>query len=118
MNYELHAAAFVEESLRDDGLLSWHGPQYRTAGHHVFHSLLGSGTIEPTFLFQPFHGGRAMARIAANAIRLQAFGEGVDRMSKFGNLFGEFGGARRGFAQPERARLALGECARKCSREE
>jgi hypothetical protein len=68
MNHELHAAALIEKSLRDDGLLRWHSPQYRTAGYHILHSLLGPGAVEPAFFFQPLHGGRAMAGISANTI--------------------------------------------------
>ena len=42
VNHQLHAAAFVEESLGDNRLLRGNRAQHRAARHDVFHSLLGA----------------------------------------------------------------------------
>src|SRR5258706_13870034 len=53
MDHELHAAAFVEEALGDDGRLRGNCSQRRAAGHDVFHGLLGARIVEAAFDFEP-----------------------------------------------------------------
>ena len=56
MDDELHATAFIEEALGDDGLLSGNFAQHGAAGDHVFDDLLRAGVIEAALLFQPGDG--------------------------------------------------------------
>src|SRR5689334_24720002 len=58
MDDELHAAAFVEEALGNDGGLRWDRAEQRTAGHNVFDGLFGACVIESTFVLQQAHGLR------------------------------------------------------------
>src|SRR5271169_6784784 len=57
MDDELHAAAFVEETLGDDRALRRNGSQQRAASHDVFNSLFGARIIEAALEFEPVHRG-------------------------------------------------------------
>ena len=67
MNHQLHAAALVEKALGDDGLLRRHRTQHGAALQNVFHCLLGTGVIQPAFLFQPGNGFRNRRLVLRNA---------------------------------------------------
>ncbi len=56
VDHQLHAAAFIEEALGDDGVLRRHGAQDSAALQDVFDSLLGAGVVEAAFFFQPGDG--------------------------------------------------------------
>ena len=57
VNDELHAAAFVEKALGDDGGLRRNRSEQGAARDDVFDGLLGAGLIEAAFEFEPVHGG-------------------------------------------------------------
>ena len=50
---QLHAAAFVEEALGDDGGLSGNIAQHRASLQDVLNRLLGAGIVQPAFFLQP-----------------------------------------------------------------
>ena len=56
VNDQLHAAAFVEEALGDDGLLGGDVAQDGAASDDVFDELLGGGSVEAAIVVQPGDG--------------------------------------------------------------
>ena len=54
---ELHAAAFVEEALGDDGGLGWDGAEDGAAGDDVGDELLGTAGAEAAVFHQPCSRG-------------------------------------------------------------
>ena len=57
VNDELHAAAFVEEALGDDGLLRGNVAEDGAAGDDVLDELFGGGGVEAAFVVEPGDGG-------------------------------------------------------------
>src|SRR6202035_5605885 len=57
MDHQLHAAAFVEETLRNYCRLGGDRAQYRPALQDVFNRLLRAGILESTFFLQPRNCG-------------------------------------------------------------
>ncbi len=63
VNHELHAAAFVEKSLGDDGGLRGNRAQHGAPGDDVLDGLLGAGVVEAALALEPVDGrGDASAR--------------------------------------------------------
>ena len=102
VDHELHAAAFVEEALGDHGLLRGHGAKHRAAGDDVFDRLLGAGIVEAAFVLEPANGGADFGRVCAGKNRRVTRNERADLFAQLGDAPGEFHGARRRFAAPER----------------
>ena len=53
VDHELHAPAFIEETLGNDRRLRGDGAQGRTTRHHVLNRLLGSCVVESAFELEP-----------------------------------------------------------------
>src|SRR5438874_2209434 len=62
MEHQLHAAALIEEALSDDGRVSGHGAQQRTADGDVLVRLFSAALIERALALEKFDGFRASAR--------------------------------------------------------
>ncbi len=56
VNHQLHAAAFVKETLGDDGVLRRHVSQHCPPLQDVFNRLLGAGVVQAALFFQPGDG--------------------------------------------------------------
>ena len=81
---QLHAAAFIEETLGDNGCLGGNRAEQSSSGHYVFYDLLGAGIIEPALDFQPIYGG-VSARVRRRS------------RNKLANLFAQLTDVRREF---------------------
>ena len=88
MNHQLHAAAFIEKSLGNHGVLGGDGAQDGASGDYIFHGLLRGRFIEATFQHEPFHRGTAGGQVTANRPRYQALGHLADLFSDRANLLG------------------------------
>src|SRR5208282_3445476 len=100
VDHELHAAALVEKSLRDDRLLRWHGPKNGASRDQILDSLLGAGLIESAFLLQPIDG-RRRACIAAHLARQKPLCQRVDFRPDLRNWLGKLRRARWRFSPPK-----------------
>src|SRR5882762_808522 len=63
VNDQLHAAAFVEESLGDYRSQRRNCAEDRATGSDIFGGLLGAGLIEPAFRHKPIHSFREIGAI-------------------------------------------------------
>ena len=113
MNHKLHAAAFVKESLGDNGLLRGNGAQDRAAGDNVFNSLLGPGLVEtasPVSAIAPRRLATQLAdgslahrpRRRRNALSDAQFAVIAYSLAISATCCGKFGRAPGSFAEPER----------------
>ena len=89
VNDQLHAAAFIEESLGDDGLLRWQRSERGSAGANVER--------------RPVRRRGDRARIRASAIDTVSLWSS-DLSANVRDFLGQFDGAARRFAAPERNR--------------
>ena len=98
---QLHSAALVEKSLRDDGVLSGNISQHRASLQDVLDRLLGAGIVQPALFFQPGdslrHCGLALRDSNWENV-VQAI---ADFLSQVGNMGGKLLGSRRSLAPPE-----------------
>src|SRR5271170_6070308 len=88
VDYQLHAAAFVEEALGDDGGLRWDGAQDGAALDNILRGLFGTGTVHATFVFQPVDCRSGLRRIAQIGRRRHTFGERADVFANKRDLLG------------------------------
>ncbi len=109
MDDELHAAAFVEEPLGDDGLAGRHGPEDRAAGDDELDGLLGAGAVEAAGVHQPVDGRPAGGGLAGRP-RRRAARPLVDLAPDQAHPFGELVGPARCLAAPERDGRGLAVC--------
>ena len=101
MNHELHAAAFVEESLGDNRVLGRHRPENGTAGDDVIDDLFGAGSIDAAFRDQPINRVRGFCGIFGNRSWKSVRCAFADLLSQRGDVMGEFTRASRRFTAPE-----------------
>src|SRR5215470_1215596 len=102
MNHKLHASAFVEEALGNDGLLRRHGAEHGTTLQDIFDRLLGGGVVHAALLLEPADGGGDFWAVWGD-VNWRCIAEQIaDLLAKFGHVGREFFGARGGFATPER----------------
>src|SRR5258706_10969901 len=102
MDHELHAAAFVEEALGDDGRLRGNCSQQRAAGHDVFHGLLGARIVEAAFDFEPVCCGKNACGGFFVGSRRGSREKRADLLCESRDVRGELIRARWRFATPER----------------
>src|SRR5215469_954580 len=101
MNNELHAAAFIEETLGNDGSRGRDSAQNCSTRHNVFNKLLGAGIIQSTFSSQPLDGLHYFRGFLIHESGNRFGREFADALTQFAYLQREFFRAARGLAQPE-----------------
>ena len=95
VDHQLHAAGLVEEALEDDRLQRWRQTERGAAHSDVVDDHRGGLGLDAAPLHDPFTGA-----VGAAAVR----DEGVDSCAQHRHRLGQFGGAGRCFARPERHR--------------
>src|SRR5215510_13537830 len=95
MRHQLHSAAFIEESLRDNRLLRRYGTKHGLACQHILDNLLGTTLIQCTFLLEP------AKYCALGAERISGRHPIIDIAPKAGHLSRQLCRARWGFAPPK-----------------
>ncbi len=98
---ELHAAAFVEEALGDDGGLGGYGAEDGAAGDDVGDELLGAAGAEAALFHQPCSRGGNFRVGGGDVAGRDVWRARGDVLAEFGYSAGEDCGALRGFALPE-----------------
>src|SRR5262249_15668497 len=101
MNNELHAAAFVEETLGNDGFRGRASARHCSARHNIFEEVLGAGYIQSAFPSQPLDGLHYFRRFLIDESRNRVGPQFADALTQLANLQREFFRAARGLAQPE-----------------
>ena len=82
----MHAAAFVEEALGNDGGLRGNRSQHGSATDDVLHGLLRAGIIQAAFKFEPVHCRAEVRRRFRVRIRRATRDEGTDFIAQVGNM--------------------------------
>ena len=100
MDDQLHAAAFVEESLSDKSPAIGHDPERGPAAGDIFNRLLRAGPVEPALFAQPV--GRGWRRLGCGRGTRMGFEPPCNLASQVGHVEGKFARARRSFSAPER----------------
>src|ERR1700722_12160545 len=102
VNDQLHPAALIEESLRDNSVLRWHGSQHRAPGHDVLHDLFGPSIIQSALALQPFHSRFNHRRSLSCAPAFYPFNKGPPPLPQARHFLRQLRRPRRSLPQPER----------------
>src|SRR5580700_6695582 len=86
VNHQLHAAAFVEETFRDDRILRGDRAEDRPAGNDVLHGLLRAGSIESAFFFEPAKRRSGRVKIPEQRAIYDGFRHVRDLLPQFRDL--------------------------------
>src|SRR5882672_11200158 len=102
VNHQLHSAALVEETFRDNRCLCGNRSQDRPAGNDVLYGLLRAGPIESAFLFEPTKSRSGCAKVPERRAIDDGFRHVGDLLAQLGYLLRKLAGAGGGFSAPER----------------
>src|SRR5262249_52511572 len=98
---QLHSAAFIEETLSDDGCLSRHSSKHSTALQDVLDRLLGARVIQAALFLQPTHGRGYFWLRCRKSNGRSAWKHLTDPFPQIADMGRQFLGAGGSFSSPE-----------------
>ena len=101
VDHQLHSAALIKESLRDNRLLRRHRAQHHPPLQDVLNRLLGARIIQPAFFLQPRHCYRDFRLSRRESHRRRPRQHLADHLPQLSHMLRQFLSPRRSLPAPE-----------------